>query len=229
MSKSHKHRVDESLAARIEQRIKKADALALLATGKGVMPSFGFLSEAQKQAVTRYVYGEVDPAPVDPDAVDPGRTQAVAGADVLGKIPYSHTGYNRWLDTSGYPMVKPPWGTLNAIDLNSGEYKWRVTLGEFPELTARGIPPTGTENYGGPIVTAGGVIFIAASKDEQIRAFDKKTGKELWKFDLPAGGYATPATYWTEGRQYVVIACGGGKMGTESGDAYVAFSLPDNR
>ncbi len=96
-------------------------------------------------------------------------------------------------------------------------------------MTARGVPPTGTENYGGPIVTAGGVIFIAASKDEQIRAFDKKTGKELWKSKLPAGGYATPATYWTEGRQYVVIACGGGKMGTKSGDAYVAFSLPEGR
>ncbi len=212
----------------LELRIKKADALALLATGKGVMPSFGFLSEAQKQAVTRYVYGEVDPAPVDPEAVEPGRKQAVAGADVLGKIPYSHTGYNRWLDTGGYPMVKPPWGTLNAIDLNTGEYKWRVTLGEFPELTAKGIPPTGTENYGGPIVTAGGLIFIAASKDEQIRAFDKKTGKELWKAKLPAGGYATPATYWSEGRQFVVIACGGGKMGTKSGDAYVAFSLPES-
>ena len=125
-------------------------------------------------------------------------------------------------------MVKPPWGTLNAIDLNTGEYKWRVTLGEFPELTAKGIPPTGTENYGGPIVTAGGLIFIAASKDEQIRAFDKKTGKELWKAKLPAGGYATPATYWSEGRQFVVIACGGGKMGTKSGDAYVAFSLPES-
>ena len=188
------------------------------------MPSFGFLSEAQKEAVTRYVFDEGDQT-----SENPGRTQALAGADVLGKIPYSHTGYNRWLDKGGYPMVKPPWGTLNAIDLNSGEYKWRVTLGEFPELTARGIPPTGTENYGGPIVTAGGVIFIAASKDEQMRAFDKKTGKVLWKFDLPAGGYATPATYWAAGRQYVVIACGGGKMGTKSGDAYVAFNLPDGR
>jgi quinoprotein glucose dehydrogenase len=115
---------------------------------------------------------------------------------------------------------------LNAIDLNTGEYLWRVPLGEFAELTAQGISKTGTENYGGPLVTAGGVIFIGASKDEHFRAFDRKTGKEIWKVKLPAGGYATPATYKVDGRQYVVIACGGGKMGTKSGDAYVAFALP---
>jgi quinoprotein glucose dehydrogenase len=122
--------------------------------------------------------------------------------------------------------LRPPWGTLNAIDLNTGEYLWRKPLGEFPELTARGVAPTGTENYGGPVVTAGGLIFIAATKDEKIRAFDAKTGDKLWEAPLPAGGYATPATYAVDGRQFVVIACGGGKMGTRSGDAYVAFALP---
>ena len=136
------------------------------------------------------------------------------------------TGYHRWLDTNGYPAIKPPWGTLNAIDLNTGEYRWRVTLGEWPELKAKGVPPTGTENYGGPVVTAGGIVLIAASRDEHLRAFDRKTGKELWKAKLPAAGYATPATYSVNGRQYVVIACGGGKIGTKSGDAYVAFALP---
>ncbi|MGA1238964.1 MAG: PQQ-binding-like beta-propeller repeat protein [Limisphaerales bacterium] len=141
-------------------------------------------------------------------------------------IPFTHTGYNRFLDPNGYPAVKPPWGTLNAINLNTGEYLWTVTLGEFPELTAQGIPPTGTENYGGPVATAGGLLFIGASKDEHFRAFDQTDGKELWKTKLPAGGYATPATYLANGKQYVVIACGGGKMGTASGDAYIAFTLP---
>jgi quinoprotein glucose dehydrogenase len=122
--------------------------------------------------------------------------------------------------------VKPPWGTLSAIDLNTGEFVWQTTLGEFPELTAKGVPPTGTENYGGPVVTAGGLIFIGASKDEMFRAYDQKTGKVLWQTKLPAGGYATPATYMVNGRQFVVIACGGGKMGTKGGDAYVAFALP---
>jgi quinoprotein glucose dehydrogenase len=160
-----------------------------------------------------------------PAAAAPAGRDEAAG-DVIGGEPYSHTGYNRWLDTNGYPAVKPPWGTLNAINLNTGEYEWSVALGEFPELTARGVPPTGTENYGGPIVTAGGLVFIAATQDEKIRAFDQRTGRVLWQAKLPAGGYATPATYSVRGRQFVVIACGGGKMGTKSGDAYVAFALP---
>jgi quinoprotein glucose dehydrogenase len=122
--------------------------------------------------------------------------------------------------------VKPPWGTLTAIDLNRGEIAWQKPLGELPELSRQGIPPTGTENYGGPIVTASGLLFIAATKDEKIRAFDARTGEVLWEASLPAGGYATPSTYAVNGRQYVVIACGGGKLGTKSGDAYVAFALP---
>ncbi len=101
-----------------------------------------------------------------------------------------------------------------------------MPLGEFEALTARGIPKTGTENYGGPVATAGGLVFIGASLDEHFRAFDKDTGDELWKTRLPAGGYATPATYMVNGKQYIVIAAGGGKMGTKSGDAFVAFALP---
>jgi len=186
---------------------------SLLQTGRGVMPSFGFLSSAQRLALTDFLFDR------KPEGQDGSRVEVVSGEDVLGGIPYTTTGYNRWLDTNGYPAVKPPWGTLNAIDLNTGEYRWRVPLGEFPELTARGIPPTGTENYGGPIVTGGGLLFIAATKDERIRAFDARSGEVLWQAKLPAGGYATPATYQVGTRQFVVIACGGGKMGTPSGDA----------
>ncbi len=207
----------------IAQKLKRSDIVTQIANGKGVMPSFAFLSTPQKDALADYIL--VPDAPPDPRN-EASRKVADAGTDALGVIPYTITGYNRWLDPKGYPAVKPPWGTLNAIDLNTGEYKWRVPLGEYPELTAKGIPPTGTENYGGPIVTTGGLVFIAASKDEHIRAFDKETGQVLWQAKLPAGGYATPATYELAGRQYVVIACGGGKMGTKSGDAYVAFALP---
>ncbi len=205
----------------IGKKLKRDDILSLLGKGRGMMPSFAFLSERQRQAVTDFLLGtKQETAVEEPHGGAPAE-------DVLGGIPFSFTGYNRWFDTNGYPAIKPPWGTLNAIDLNTGEYLWRVPLGEIPALTAKGIPPTGTENYGGPIVTAGGVVFIAASKDEKLHAFDRDTGRLLWQTDLPAGGYATPATYSVNGRQFVVIACGGGKMGTKSGDAYVAFSLGD--
>ena len=215
-------------------RLTREQVLEVITNGRGVMPPWGFLTRQQREAVTTFLLGEAGAvrapetkagAPVA--AVEPWPTYMndVAKEDVRPP-PYTHTGYNRWLDPDGYPAVKPPWGTLNAIDLNTGEYLWRVPLGELAELTAQGVPPTGTENYGGPLVTAGGLLFIGATKDEFFRAFDPKTGRELWKVKLPAGGYATPATYEVDGRQYVVIACGGGKMGTKSGDAYVAFALP---
>jgi quinoprotein glucose dehydrogenase len=204
----------------VEKKLKREDVVRLLGTGRGVMPSFGFLSDRQKEVVTDYVLG------VQENAVAAERSVSAPTEQDLQGIPYSFTGYNRWLDTNGYPAVKPPWGTLNAIDLNTGEYRWRVPLGEVPALVAQGIPPTGVENYGGPVVTAGGLVFIAAAKDEMFRAFDRRTGKLLWQTKLPSGGYATPATYAAGGRQYVVIGCGGGKMGTKSGDAYVAFALP---
>ncbi|HEX9189710.1 MAG TPA: PQQ-binding-like beta-propeller repeat protein [Vicinamibacteria bacterium] len=199
---------------RLAEKSKAKDVVALLENGKGVMPAFAFLSRAEREASAAFVLGEKEEDHGAGEAARAGR-------------PYTHLGYNRFLDPEGYPAVKPPWGTLNAIDLDAGEVRWSVTLGELPELTRRGIPPTGTENYGGPIVTAGGLVFIGATKDERFRAFDKKTGKVLWETSLPAGGYATPATYEAGGRQYVVIAAGGGKMGTKSGDAYVAFALPD--
>ena len=201
----------------IQTRLKPEEIVDRIQNGKGVMPSFGFLSDKHRNQIIEYITSEPrgDEGPRD---AHEDRSESA--------LPFAHTGYNRWFDPEGYPAVKPPWGTLNAIDLNTGEYLWTRTLGEFEELTARGIPPTGTENYGGPVVTAGGVIFIGATKDEKFRVFDSRTGEELWSAKLPAGGYATPATYEVDGRQYVVIACGGGKMGTKSGDAYVAFALP---
>jgi quinoprotein glucose dehydrogenase len=140
---------------------------------------------------------------------------------------YNHSGKTELLDQEGYPAIKPPWGTLNAIDLNEGTIKWQVPFGEYAGLTARGVSPTGTKNFGGPAITATGLLFIAATADEKIRAFDQQTGEILWQADLPASGFATPSIYSIDGRQYVVITCGGGKVERPSSDVYVAFALPE--
>lgn len=205
--------------AKIGEKLKKPEIVELLRTGRGIMPAFTFLSQSQREALADHLLGD--------NRVDPQRQVEESAPALAIDSPYSHTGYNRFLDPEGYPAIRPPWGTLNAVDLNTGKYLWRVPLGELPELTKRGIPPTGTENYGGPVITRGGLVFIAASKDEMIRAFDQDSGEVLWQAKLPAAGYATPACYEVGKRQFVVIACGGGKSGTPSGDAYVAFALPE--
>jgi quinoprotein glucose dehydrogenase len=164
----------------------------------------------------------------------PDTTKATAGAPSPHELKYNFTGYNKWYDPDGYPAVAPPWGTLNAINLNTGEYAWKIPLGEYPELAAQGLKNTGTENYGGPIVTAGGLLFIGATNfDRKFRAFDKDTGKLLWETVMVNSGNATPITYEVNGKQYVVIAAFGG-YGARSGaataaqstGAFVAFALP---
>lgn len=205
----------------IEEKYSPDDILGLVNNGRRMMPGFRYLSEAEKKTVVNYLIGEthydVSAASGTPEAASYMQESA---------SPYVMTGYEKFRTPGGYPANTPPWGTLNAINLNTGEYEWRIPLGEYPALAEQGIPTTGTENYGGPVVTAGGLVFIAATLDEKIRAFSKKTGELLWEANLPAAGYATPSVYEAGGKQYVVIACGGGKLGTESGDAYVAFALP---
>jgi quinoprotein glucose dehydrogenase len=201
----------------VGSRLTRAEISSLITTGRRMMYGFPTISQADKDVLIGYLLGDDTPAQA-----------AGAAAETAGvpRIPYRFNGYNRFVDSKGYPAITPPWGALTAIDLNTGEQVWRVTLGEFKELTARGIPPTGAENYGGPIATGGGLLFIAATKDGMFRAFDKRTGKILWQVALPAGGFATPSTYEVGGKQYVVVACGGGKLFTPKGDSYVAFALP---
>ena len=160
-----------------------------------------------------------------------GREAATRGGPKMADRPnYYFYAFKKLLDHEGRPGVKPPWGTLNAIDLDTGRIAWSVPLGEYPELTRRGVPKTGTENFGGATVTAGGLVFAAGTRDEKIRAFDAETGRELWEARLPFGGFAPPAVYEVDGREFVVIAAtGGGKLGGRKGDAYVAFALPASR
>ena len=199
----------------VAEKYSKTEILEMINTGKGFMPSFKNLTRDEKNVLVAFLTGEKTIHDVHLQDIE----------NNLNASPYTHTGYNRFLDQNGYPAIKPPWGNISAIDLNKGTIIWQVPLGEYENLTKIGIPKTGAENYGGPVVTAGGILFIGASKDGYLRAFDKDTGEELWKYKLPAGGYATPSVYKAGGKQYLVIACGGGKMGTPSGDSYVAFSL----
>jgi quinoprotein glucose dehydrogenase len=202
----------------IAKRKSREEIEKITRQGGGRMPGFATMAEAKRNAILSYVLNE---GPPSASRKEDGAVNSPADTAAA----YAFGGFRRWLDQEGYPAIKPPWGTLNAVDLNTGESKWKVTLGEYPDLTARGIPPTGTENYGGPVVTAGGLIFIGATADETFRAFDKNTGKILWQSKLPFGGNATPSTYMVNGRQYVVISAGGGKSGRPVGGSLVAFAL----
>jgi quinoprotein glucose dehydrogenase len=199
----------------VANRLSSQQIIGTIKNGKGRMPGFPNLAQDQLSRLVAFLTG--------------GESKETQSTGAMPQtMKYLFAGYHRFLDPEGYPAVKPPWGTLNAIDLNTGDYLWRIPLGEYPALAAQGQHDTGTENYGGPIVTAGGLLFIGATNyDKKFRAFDKSTGELLWETTLPFSGNATPITYEVNGRQFIVIAAGGGKdTSSPSGGVYVAFALP---
>ncbi|HEX5026234.1 MAG TPA: PQQ-binding-like beta-propeller repeat protein [Agriterribacter sp.] len=206
----------------IQEANKKYDESSLVNfvnTGRRMMPAFQHLKQEEKEAIAAFV--------LNLKAKDRQKFEVkLSPEEIFRQVPYNISGYNKFISKTGKPAIAPPWGTLTAIDLNTGDHIWTTVLGEDAELKAKGIEKTGTENYGGPVVTKSGLLFIAASKDGKFRAFNKRSGALLWETNLPAPGFATPATYDIDGRQFIVIACGGGKLGTMSGDSYVAFALP---
>lgn len=205
----------------IADRMKPKEIKKLIESPGGQMPSFKSLREEDKLAIVDFLYNHGKKQMYAPDA---SKTKS---SDKSLVKRYKLKGYNLLVDQNGYPGIKPPWGTLNAVNMNSGEILWQIPLGGIPELEKEGRPNTGSQLLGGGIVTAGGLIFIGAAKDEKFRAIDKDNGKVLWEYQLPAGGYATPSTYSLNGRQYIVIAAGGGgRQGTKPGDYYIAFALP---
>jgi mono/diheme cytochrome c family protein len=194
-------------------RLSRAQVVDMIANGKGSMPAMPDVQGAELESLLRFL------------GVGAGSGPA---AEAAGQDKYTFTGYRKFLDPEGYPAIAPPWGTLNAIDLKTGKYLWKIPFGYYPELAAKGMKNTGTENYGGPVVTAGGVLLIGATiYDRKLRAFDTRNGKLLWEGDLPFAGVATPATYMVDGKQYVVIGASGARDAKgPQGGAYVAFALP---
>jgi quinoprotein glucose dehydrogenase len=199
----------------IGARYSREQIATLIRQGTGRMPAFPDMGSRNINDLADFLITGKDKGK-DPDFKnDPAWLQ------------YRSDGESIFLDPDGYPAVTPPWGTLNAIDLNAGEIRWKIPFGEFPELAAQGLKNTGSDNYGGAVVTASGLLFIGATNfDKKFRAYDKLTGELLWETTLPAAGNATPSVYRIKGREYVVIACGGGKNGAPSGSSIVAFALP---
>lgn len=212
----------------IDTRLSDDQIKAIVHHGKGRMPTFPNLSDSQLDQLLEFLKNPT--ATPDRPSSDKKEMESVAAASTKRRTgpDYSFTGYRKFLDPDHYPAIAPPWGTLNAIDLNTGEYLWKVPLGEYPDLAAKGMKNTGSENYGGPIVTAGGIVFIGASLyDYKFHAFDARSGKLLWETKLPYAGRATPATYMVNGKQFVVVATGGGRYQiAPAKGVYVAFALP---
>lgn len=217
----------------VGQRMSSADVAATIKNGKGRMPGFANLENDSDRwyGLLSYVMSggatgsEKKDSGKKEERKDARKEMATGPASPVMK--YHFTGYHRFLDPEGYPAIAPPWGTLNAIDLNTGEFVWKIPLGEYPDLAAKGQRNTGSENYGGPVVTAGGVVFIGATNyDRKFRAFDKTTGALLWQSTLPFSANTTPAVYEVDGQEFVAIAAGGGKdPKSKSGGVYVAFAL----
>jgi quinoprotein glucose dehydrogenase len=201
----------------VEKKYTSADFHSLLQSGRRMMPAFKQLNEDEREAIASFVLNV---------KASRSRLFIERKKDDSFKLPYTITGYNKFLSKEGYPALAPPWGTLNALDLHTGQWIWKKTLGHDTAFK-NAKEPTGTENYGAGVVTKGGLLLIAATKDGKFRAFNKRSGDLIWEFDLPAPAFATPTVYEWKGKAYIVIACGGGKLGTRSADSYVAFTLPD--
>lgn len=194
--------------------------IELVTNGRGRMPGFAHLPQAEVLAVLNFLFDAGD-------EYDAAEVADESKQTTTSEKNYISTGYNYYRTKDDVPAIKPPWGRLTAYDMTKGEIAWQIPFGEYPELAEKGFKNTGSENYGGAVVTAGGLLFIAATPDEKIRAYDKATGELVWEHALPASAFASTITYMVDGRQYIAVAAGGNRMGRPLGDYYVAFALPE--
>lgn len=200
----------------LEERLDRGEVRAIIEKGKGRMTGFPQLTNADKEKLIAFLFSEEE-IPLEEDIGKPEGNQ---------EVQWKFNGYTRFKDSKGMPGISPPWGTLTAIDLNTGQHRWQIPLGDYTLWDGRVIKDSGTPTYGGPLVTENGLLFIASTTDSKFRAFDKSTGKLLWENLLPFPGFTSPSTYQINGKQYLTILCGGGKADAPEGDAIVTFALP---
>jgi quinoprotein glucose dehydrogenase len=194
--------------AGVLERMEYDEMMEVIDNGNGRMPAFDYLSDLERRAIVQYV---LSPDPTE----DEPSTQV---RYVLS------SGYVYLRDNEDLPGNAPPWGTLNSIDLATGEIAWKVPFGNFLSHPDLGY---GSISYGGPVITASGLIFIGATPDKKFRAYDSRDGSVLWETELSAAAFSTPAIYSIDGKQYVSIAAGGGRLGPPTGSDYYTFALPD--
>lgn len=199
----------------IESRLGKSDALNKIKRGGGKMPSFASVIAGKEEAIISYLFDKESTAEKpsrEQDFLKEIRENQSANklADKKEDDKYLNlTAYGQFTDNERRQGIKPPYGQLHAINLNTGEFEWTVTLGNLAESQMPGAPETGASGSAGPLLTKGGLLFIGSTRDRKFRAFDQKTGKMVWEYTLPGIANANPSTYWSNGKQYIAISVGG--------------------
>ena len=218
----------------LKKRMSETEVLSKIREGSGKMPSFARILKGHEDGIIAYLFGKTDKRLLQNERdLSEIRNNRLSNIEVkkekekmdTSTIYLNVTAYAQLKDSEGRPAIKPPWGTLNAINLNTGEYEWTIPVGNHPELQRRGTPITGSTGSPGPVVTHGGLVFLGGSRDCRFEAFNKATGKLLWQTTLPGFASSTPCTYKSNGKQYIAVSVAGNKESPAG--SVMAFALPN--